>query len=356
MTLPVLNQNWLSFSGFTNVLYGVTSASYPLITTWTAGTYNAGSIVTGPDSNQYQAVVETDAQPPAPGQWVRTAYTTPDKGLLAQSCVPLNLPPVWNGQTVYPPGAQVLFGENAFVTPNGSSIYPPPPEPGNNSSWEYMSGSQFGYAASFYVGSSPTTYAGIEFYDQNGALIAAPCGMGPSGAVIALPFFERLADTTPEMNGVYDNTLQLAWTANPTGFWAIDSGMLYPNPGYSGSQKIKLLYVTDTRANCNIGITFQSDVANASVADNGILFRLSDTNNYWMASRGKLQKLVAGVLTTVATYTRLPVGSRMFVQAVGSVLTVYAYPGNAGAPVQVATATDSFNSTATNHGVYYQVF
>lgn len=361
-TLPIANQIWLNAAATGSGLAALSSAEYPKITTWNSGTaYAAGAIVTGPDSRQYQALVpNTNVSPPAPATWAFSAYTSPDKGLLAASAVPLPYVPAWDAVTAFAPGALVDYGGNRFVAPAGSQGVAPPPSPGSNAAWEYVGGSGFsGSVASLYAAGSPyvaSVYASIEWYDATGALIAVPGGITPGGAVSTLPCYQRMAATTPEMGGTSGNTLGAVWTANPPSYWAITGGVLSKNTGWSGSQKIKLLYLTDSRSDCCIGQTAVSDVANAAVEDTGILFRLSDVNNYWMCSRSKLQKVVAGTLSTVATYTRLPTGSRYYVQAVGSTIKVFAYPGSAGAPTQAASVTDSFNSTAVRHGIYDQVF
>jgi len=361
-TVPIANQIWLIATPTTSGVAALSSAEYPLITSWSSATaYSAGAIVTGTDTRQYQALLaNTNVSPPAPGTWAFSAYTSPDKGLVAASAIPLPYIPAWDASTVFAPGAVVNYGPNQFIAPAGSQGAAPPPTPDSNSAWEFSTGAGFtGQLASFYVAGSPyaaTVYAGIEWYDAGGSLIAVPGGMTPGGAVVALPCYQRLAAPIPEMNASSGNTLGLTWTANPVGYWQITGGVLVKNPSWSGAQKIKLLYVADTRADCCVGQTAQSDVTNPSVEDNGILFRLSDASNYWMCSRSKVQKMTAGVLSTAATYTRLPTGSRYYVQAVGSTIRVYAYPGSSGAPTLVTTVSDSFNSTAVRHGIYDQVF
>lgn len=360
--VPIANQNWLLVSESAVGVNALSSAQYPQITTWSNATaYSAGQIVTNPaDGLQYQALIaNTGVQPPTPGTWARSAYTSPDKGLLALSAIPLPYIPPWDARTIYPPGAVVIYGSLQFTAPAGSTGVNPPTVPINNSDWEYVSAAQNGWTGSFYVVGSPygvTIYAGIEWYDTSGKLIAVPSGMSPSGAVIALPNYQRLSMQTAEMIGTSGNVLGATWNGAPTGFWQVSAGLLFPNPSWSGSQKIKLLYVSDSRSDCCVGITCQSGVGNSAVQDTGILFRLSDTNNYWLCCRQKIQKMVAGTLTTVASFSRLPVGARMYVQLSGSTIRLYYYPGNAGAPVLVTTVTDSFNSTATSHGVYYQVY
>jgi hypothetical protein len=358
--MPIANQVWLIASPASGVA-ALSSAEYPAIAAWSgAVAYSAGAIVTASDGNQYQAVAaNTNIAPPAPGTWTRSAYASPDKGLLAASAIPLDYVPVWDGATAFPAGASVLYGANQFTTPTGAVGTPPPSVPGNNSAWEYVGAAGRTYGASFYVAGdtySATLYAGIEYYGADGSLIAVPSGKAPGGAVIALPLYQRFAADLAELDGTSGNTLILPWTGNPTGFWQVSAGVLSKNLLWTGAQKIKLLYVADARADCCVGVTHQSEVVNFAVEDVGILFRLSDTSNYWMASRGMIQKVVGGVLSTVATYTRLPVGSRFFVQAVGSTIRLYTYPGAGAAPSLVTTVTDAFNATATRHGLYDQVF
>lgn len=365
MSLGIANQTWLTAVPNGSGVYAVASVQYPQITAWSNTTaYNAGAIVTAPDGNQYQAVIaNTGVQPPAAGTWTRSAYTTPDKGLIAQSAVPLPYIPQWDPATAYAGGTIVQYGANLFVTPNGSVGVPPSTLPDNNSGWEFYAG-QNAYTASFYAagnmpltsGYTATDYAGIGWYDANGALIAVPSGMSPSGTVINLPVYQRLRMSLAELGGTNGNTLALNWTVTPTGFWQVAAGQLYPNPNWSGSQKIKLAYVTDSRSDGCVGITCQTGVPNSNTGDNGVLFRLTDTNNFWLACRSKIQKMVAGTLTTVASYSRIPIGARIYVQMSGSTIKLYWYPGNAQSPALAATVTDSFNQSATSHGVYSQVY
>lgn len=360
--LPIANQNWLNVSALAAGVAALSSAEYPLVRTWSSlASYGVGAIVTGPDGHQYQAVTaNTNIAPPQPGTWTPSAYTSPDRGLIAQSAVPLPFIPAWDARTAYPAGARVAYGAHQFVTPAGCTGVTPPTTPDHNTGWEYDNASQNAYTASLYVGggtSLPVTqYAGIEWYDAYGDLIAVPSGMGPAGTAVSLPCYQRLTKSTAELGGTQGNTLGLAWTANPSGFWQVSDALLFPNPAWSGAQKIKLLYVADTRANCCVGVTCQSEVTNPSVADTGVLFRLSDTSNYWLAGRQNIQKMVAGTLTTAASFTRLPAGSRIYVQLNGSTIRLYTYPGNNGAPQLVTTVTDAFNSGATSHGLYYQVY
>ena len=361
MTLPIANQTWLIAAGSSGV-NALSSAEFAQVTVWSSTTaYAVGAVVTGPDALQYQAVAaSTNVAPPAAGTWVRSAYGSPDRGLLAASAVPVPFTPAWDAATVFAPGASVVFGGNLFVTAAGSVGVAPPAGVGHNVAWEFVGSAQSGFAASFYVAGggsyTSTVYAGIEWYDAGGALIAVPSGLSPAGVAVGLPVYQRFASPLGEVGGTAGNTLGLVWTANPVGFWQVSASELFKNPVWTGAQKIKLLYVADGRADCCVGVTFTSGVADSTVEDTGLVVRLSDTSNYWLFSRSKVQKMVAGVLSLVAGFPRLPIGTRAYVQAVGSTLKFYKYPGGSAAPVLVATITDSFNATATRHGLYDQVF
>ncbi|MFI6495905.1 hypothetical protein [Nonomuraea typhae] len=78
----------------------------------------------------------------------------------------------------------------------------------------------------------------------------------------------------------------------------------------------------------------------------GLVLRLSDASNYLRATRTALEKVVAGVVTQLATYaTAAADGDRLTVKVQGNNYTVMING------TQVATATDSHNATATKFGI-----
>ncbi len=100
-------------------------------------------------------------------------------------------------------------------------------------------------------------------------------------------------------------------------------------------------------ANTQLGVTFRS--APSGGYTQGLMFRRSDDNNYWRATRTNLRKKVAGVWTTVATYaTPFADNDRMNVVLNGNSIAVYR---NHDLSSAVASTTDAFNASATIHGL-----
>lgn len=99
-------------------------------------------------------------------------------------------------------------------------------------------------------------------------------------------------------------------------------------------------------ANSNVGITFRTTPSSGK--SQGLIVRYSDDSNYWRAGRTTLRKKVAGVFTTVATFsTAFSDNDRMTIQMNGSAIQVFRNGNHS-----VASVTDGFNSTAANHGIF----
>lgn len=77
----------------------------------------------------------------------------------------------------------------------------------------------------------------------------------------------------------------------------------------------------------------------------GVCFRLTDASNYWYVSRDGIYKLVAGASSLQASIV-LDSGYVPQIILSGPSITVNATAG------QHVTLTDSFNQTATKHGVW----
>ncbi len=78
--------------------------------------------------------------------------------------------------------------------------------------------------------------------------------------------------------------------------------------------------------------------------DNYMLLRYSDDSNYIYYFQGTIAKVVAGVTTTIATNFNARTGA-ITLRAIGNSITF------TDGPSATATATDSFNATATKHGL-----
>ena len=131
-----------------------------------------------------------------------------------------------------------------------------------------------------------------------------------------------------------------------TGSWSQgvnqDGGYMYP------AGTTRTFSVTNSGiANTNVGVTFKA----LGAREMGLVFRYSDASNFWMATHsGGLYKVVAGAARAnpssgAASWSAFVPGERMTVVLNGNSITVKRDG------VTVATATDSFNSTATRHGI-----
>jgi hypothetical protein len=142
-----------------------------------------------------------------------------------------------------------------------------------------------------------------------------------------------------------------AWTAmgvklsgGPT--WSIASNRVQ---AFNAGSTEGLLYIDAAHADGRVKVT------HPTASDMGAAFRIVDKDNFWMLWTGgsvagtayKLMKMVAGTYTTVATGTGAgnQAGDVMEVVFSGSTITGYVNG------VQVVTATDSFQSTATKVGI-----
>lgn len=138
------------------------------------------------------------------------------------------------------------------------------------------------------------------------------------------------------------------WT-QATGTWLVD--------GYSGggarpsASATRTVATTTGLADTRLGVTFRT--APAAGYTQALMFRRSDDNNYWRAGRQTLRKKVAGVWTTVATWTTpFANNDRMTIHLSGSTINVYR---NHDFSVAVGTTTDAFNASATIHGMLVEL-
>jgi len=97
-------------------------------------------------------------------------------------------------------------------------------------------------------------------------------------------------------------------------------------------------------ANATVAATFATEPRGNK--KQALILRLSDENNYIRATRTALERVSSGTVITLATYASPVVdGDRLTVRVTGNNYTVWRNN------VQVATATESFNNTATKFGI-----
>lgn len=134
------------------------------------------------------------------------------------------------------------------------------------------------------------------------------------------------------------------WTAGGGGVMGIQAGKAY---AVSNSRH----WVETGLADVDVSLDFEG-----SISEGWIVFRATDDNNWWRFGPDRadgriiVQKRVAGTITSPASmgvtkgFVTRP-GDRLRVVAKGNVLTFYRNNQF------VLTLTDSFNSTATKHGI-----
>jgi hypothetical protein len=131
----------------------------------------------------------------------------------------------------------------------------------------------------------------------------------------------------------------LAWSQR-NGTWGISSNQGYTSAAASQS----VATIASGNANAEISVT----VAASGAA--GIAFRWSSSNNYWRAFNSGtstfLEKRVAGSNSSVGSAAGAAVGDVLRVVCNGSSIEVFRNG------VSIISTTDSFNSTAQNHGLY----
>jgi hypothetical protein len=102
--------------------------------------------------------------------------------------------------------------------------------------------------------------------------------------------------------------------------------------------------ITYTSADATVATTIQT--APSGGRKQGLVMRVVDASNYFRATRTTLDRVQAGVVTTLATYsTPISDGDRLTVKVVGNNWTVLRNG------TQVGTATDAFQNTATKFGI-----
>lgn len=148
------------------------------------------------------------------------------------------------------------------------------------------------------------------------------------------------------LNGRWTDTRDQQWVTQ-AGLWLTApfyGGCTYPNT--QGTRCFATLtgLPGTTGAPVYIGCTFAT--APESGQDCGIVFRAASASSYWRAGLSGLYSVTGGASTLAGTYsTACQPGDRLWVYLAGNVITVYRNGK------QVLTVTNSFNATATLHGI-----
>jgi hypothetical protein len=194
-----------------------------------------------------------------------------------------------------------------------------------------------------------------EWYDGAGNLIVSNgqarvtprvATPGTPGGPPNLSYDSFTLGTGTYLNGRQTDSQDQTWVAQ-VGSWSVsgfNGGTAWPS--VLGSRSIATLTGLSgtTGANLILGVTFVT--APQSGQDLGIIFRMTTTSAYWRAGMTGLYSVTGGTSTLVATYsTPCVVGDRLSIWLNGNAITVYRNNS------QVATTTNSYNATATLHGI-----
>lgn len=130
--------------------------------------------------------------------------------------------------------------------------------------------------------------------------------------------------------------------------WVQPSGsgsfLISSNQASQGSPAVNVAYLEASSATGEVQVT-----CNGTLTDHGPVGRLTDSSNYWYGSMRAggcyLQKKVAGSYTSFGPYTGASAGAVAKLVFSGSNVSLYLNG------VLLTTQSDSFNSTATKHGI-----
>jgi hypothetical protein len=195
----------------------------------------------------------------------------------------------------------------------------------------------------------------IEWYDESGKPILSnglarvtsrTAVAGTPGGAPNLTYDSFNLGGGTYLNGRQTDTKDQTWVTK-TGAWTLSgfsNGSAFP--AVPGTRSFATLTGLSGTSGTNIwlGVTFTSSPQAGQ--SSGIVFRATDTSNYWRASMTGLYKVTSGTSALVGNYsTACQPGDRLVVQLNGNNITVF----RNGA--QVLTTTDAYLATNTLHGI-----
>jgi len=273
--------------------------------------------------------------------------------------------PQWNSSTTFKKGTQVQYfgiiyqaiADNTNSVPSGYYY--------SNADWIYIKPAEYTFIMSAYTARLTTsttpnnTYWNMRFIYNRSNFEATETDFNVGSAPDSTSVLVRFDGDYADLNGVNDNTLSSltsAWVATPgtADLWFSSYGMAAVNQSLFGSTTYVYLLMNDnqSRSDVNLGITYVTDYIDTAHKGNGIIFRYQNANNFWYTTRKTLYRVLAGVETVQATWTRLNNGDRMYIEAVGAQINVNKYiRDGSGNVTLLASINDSNMQTQTIHGL-----
>jgi hypothetical protein len=252
---------------------------------------------------------------------------------------------------IYEPGALVFYQGYTYRALIATESVAPTGLATDNASWNCIGvDKSIMFMLSYYVHTAD--FAGtntavpaipfVEWYDQYGMLITRYLMLASPGHFAWESFSGPFGDINSRYIAV-GNVNSYRWSELVGAFNAFNGldGCAAPT-----DQTVRSLATVGAgTATGDFYVTFKSAVSSGSLHQ-GLVVRLSDSNNYVKATRTQLIKVVTGTPTVLFTYsTAAGNNDRIRVNITTNTYTVYVNG------VSVGTATDTFNSSATNAGM-----
>lgn len=272
------------------------------------------------------------------------------KPLILESGIPIPRPTLWESTRLYRTGEFTIYKGAAY-----EALYDTTSVPTNTTNWVRVGADdRIAFTASTYahgpfVGGAAGTggkTVGVRAYtyDRDGVVVDT---LHSDALTWQAPVFDPFVEDATPLNGSRVAPTGQTWNTDAAGTWTIDrdnTGGWVSLPTSGRSHR----WITSTADQRSIAVTYQSDPGTTRLA--GIIFRRSGSGDFWIATQTGLYKVVASAARAnpasgALTWAQFTKGQRMTVRLVGNVITVYRNG------VSLGSATDSFNSTATQHGL-----
>lgn len=277
------------------------------------------------------------------------AGTTWDPELVVRHGIPVpKATEPWSAASEYQRGAIVKHKGRSWRALKQTLGAQPPGEPDRDTVWEALGFDErirmcfSAYAHGALTGTAGTGGLAVEsrvsLFDEHGLLLTT---LSAHSTAAFLDTFTRLSTGVWTTRVADVRPATQTWNTITGPDWQVADGLAYPgNPTVTSLTRINAL-----AADGRLAITFAKPALSGH--DHGLAMRISDGSNYLRASRTKLEKVAAGAVTTLVTYsTPFTDGDRMMVDLTGNTITVYRNG------TQVGQATDALNATVAQHGMF----
>lgn len=295
---------------------------------------------------------------------------TANEFLAIQQGVPIPRVRPWDYQRAYAAGDRVTANGNVYEALYGTTGSSPSGYRVDSRGWRWIGPEQALYTASlYYQRQAPTAVSKVDmrmtFYNsQNGTTLAVASALQYpvlfDRFVVDGPIGGAAPGSYPAV-AAYASPFPITWI-DAGGPWRVDYGIVhttYPAAHTSGQLLVMSENVYGTTLGSDPAVitgTFVRLPADPN-REMGLVFNLDTTaRTYWMMSPTRLTKNTYAAdfstvsITQVATYTAIPMNSRVMVIKTGTNFVGSVYSTTSAPRVQLFSVTDAFSSSGTLHG------